>query len=211
MRTRLLHLFQVVAIEALSLSARRAFLQQAAAAVVASGGAPTAFAAQRGAEDAYKTQSFDNSITCTKRTLLGACQEVGAATAGPSGDASPMQLSQRAPGSVRSLPVDPAGDITTDSEIVRKLLQRTADNAEANAREVKEKTIKANEGATFGPFAKDAPIMRADGNFDVVPLAKYDRLKNKGVLTKTKTGLDTYVAGFDPDAPEAPTKLFGIF
>lgn len=141
---------------------------------------------------------------------MGACQEVGKPTR--AADAAPMQLSQREPGSVRALPADPAGDITTESEIVKRLLQQTADNAEANARLVKEKTIKANEGAQFGPFAKDAPIMRADGSFDAVPLAKFDRLKDKGKLTKTKTGLDRYVDGFDPDAPEPKQpKFLGIF
>ena len=60
-----------------------------------------------------------------------------------------MQLSQRTP----------AADPAADSEVVKRLLQRTADNAEKNAREVKEKTIKSNMGATYGPFAKNAPVM----------------------------------------------------
>ena len=99
-----------------------------------------------------------------------------------------------------------------DSAIVQSLLKKTADNAEKNAQLVKEKTIKADQGATFGPFAKDAPIMRADGSFDVVPLAKYDRLKDRGKITQTATGLDKYVAGFDPDAPEPQReKIFGLF
>ena len=114
----------------------------------------------------------------------------------------PTQLSQR----------ERAADPADDSEIMKKLLQRTADNAEANTRLVKEKSIKADEGATFGPFAKNAPIMRQDGSFDVVPLARYDRLKDKGKLTKTKTDLDMYIPGFDPDAPEPKeSKFLGIF
>ena len=32
---------------------------------------------------------------------------------------------------------------------------------------------------------------------DVVPLAKYDRLKDAGKITQTATGLDAYVPGFD--------------
>ena len=86
-----------------------------------------------------------------KRNPLGACQDVAPiSTAAASGAApAPTQLSQRAAA------VDPAAD----SEVMKRLLQRTADNAEKNAREVKEKTIKSNMGATYGPFAKAAPVM----------------------------------------------------
>ena len=43
-------------------------------------------------------------------------------------------------------------------------------------------------------------------------LARFDKLKDKGKLVKTKTGLDMYVPGFDPDAPEPQRQKFlGIF
>ena len=91
------------------------------------------------------------------------------------------------------------------------LLKKTQENKEANAQLVKEKTIKAAQPGTFGPFAKDAPIMRQDGSFDIVPLRRYDTLKDRGKITQTATGLDMYVKGFDPDAPEPKQKLFGLF
>ena len=53
--------------------------------------------------------------------------------------------------------------------------------------------------------------MRADGSFDSVSIGKFERLKDRGVITKTATGLDTYVAGFDPDAPEPKQKFLGLF
>jgi hypothetical protein len=86
-------------------------------------------------------------MTCVKRNPLGACQDFAAAPSEAA--AAPMQLSQR----------PAAADPASDSEVVKRLLQRTADNAEKNAREVKEKTIKSNLGATYGPFAKNAPVM----------------------------------------------------
>lgn len=183
-----------------SVSRRQAVLSHGAAAATAAAavcaaGPSSAWAAQRGAEDAYKYQAFETSEVCTRRTMLGACAEVG----------KPTTDKAAAP---KLLEVTPE----PESDLVKSLLQKTADNKETNARLVKEKTIKADQGATFGPFAKDAPIMRADGTFDIVPLARYDKLKDKGKLTKTKTGLDTYVPGFDPDAPEPQRqKLFGIF
>ena len=37
-----------------------------------------------------------------------------------------------------------------------------------------------------------------------MPLARYDRLKDKGKLTQPETGLDTYVPGFDPKTFKDP-------
>ena len=85
-----------------------------------------------------------------------------------------------------------------DSELIRRLRQKTADNAEVNAREVKEKTLRNGLAGTFGPFSSEAPIMRPDGEFDIVSLERFDRLKDAGKLTVSKTGLDTYIEGFDP-------------
>ena len=58
--------------------------------------------------------------------------------------------------------------------------------------------------ASAQPLAQQSTILTfgADGSFDIVKLAKYDRLKDKKKIYKTKTGLDAYVPGFDPDAPE---------
>ena len=92
--------------------------------------AVAAGASQRGAEDPYATQLFGTS-GCSKRTLLGACSE----EAGPSTRASPGM--EQAPKLLVPAPAEP------DSELILKLKQRTADNAEKNARLVKEKTLSA--------------------------------------------------------------------
>ena len=153
----------------------------------------SARAAQRGAEPAYKTQAFSDEV-CVRRTPLGACAETA-----PEKNTGAERY--------KVLQIEPE----PESDLVRQLLKKSEENAEANAELVKQKTIKAAQPGTFGPFAKDAPIMRQDGSFDVVPLAKYDRLKDKGKLTKTQAGLDVYIKGFDPDAPEPKQKLFGLF
>lgn len=182
-----------------SSTSRRCVVTHGAAAVASLGSLRRpAFAAQRGAEPAYQNQAFDDGEVCVRRTPLGACAETARGRDLPKpASPPPMKVLQVAP--------------EAESELVRSLLKKTADNAESNAQLVKEKTIKAGQPGVYGPFAKEAPIMRRDGNFDSVPLAKYDRLKDRGKLTKTATGLDVYVEGFDPDAPEPKQKFLGLF
>ena len=156
-------------------------------------------AAQRGAEDPYAVQMFDQNAVCTERTPLGACKQSVTPT--------------------RSVPSQPPAPLTTlkpaaepESELVTRLLERSAQNKEANDRLVKEKTLKAGLSGSYGPFATTTPVMRTDGSFDSISFARYDRLKDKGKIVKTKTGLDAYAPDFDPDAPEPkPAKLFGLF
>lgn len=167
---------------------------------------------QRGADRIADTaQKFDDSLICVRRTPLGACAEVepraktAAAAASGSG--------------YRQLPTITSTKIESDglptSEYIRGLRERTAQNQDVNAREVLEKTIKASLPGSYGPLAKTAPVMRADGSFEDVKLALFDQLKDAGKLTQTRTGLDTFVKGFDPDRPlqeQVPkSKLFGLF
>jgi hypothetical protein len=107
-----------------------------------------ALAAQRGAENAYQTQAFEAEV-CIARTPLGACAETAKESrAARSGGTAPLRILQPVP--------------EAESELVRTLLKRTEENAEANARLVKEKTIKAGQPGSFGPFASEAPS-KADG------------------------------------------------
>lgn len=167
---------------------RRALLRSSAAMAAGAIGTSSASAALRGGEDAYATQVFDANV-CTKRTPLGACSEQGAMV----DKVKPEEAKATAPGGALMAPED-----YESSELIRRLRQKTADNAEANAREVKEKTLKNGLAGTFGPFSSEAPIMRPDGEFDIVSLERFDRLKDAGKLTVSKTGLDTYIEGFDP-------------
>ncbi|KAL1527111.1 hypothetical protein AB1Y20_015793 [Prymnesium parvum] len=152
---------------------------------------------QRGAEDPYETVLFGTG-SCTSRTPLGACRREDAAPSQPAGAVS---------GPPRLLP-PPAEE--EKSALISSLLEKSAANAEKNARLVKETTLKNALGGTFGPFAKDAPIMKADGTFDIVPLARYDRLKDAGKITQSVGGLDMYVSGFDPSTFQEKRGLFGF-
>ena len=185
---------------------RRAVLRAAAAVAAAPLTLPLlpATAAQRGAEPAYKVQSFDDSAVCTRRTPLGACADTA-----PMGSPEAEKVLNRDTGAVpmRVLQAEPEAE----SDLVKSLLKKSAENAEANAQLVKEKTIRANQYGQFGPFSSETQIMRQDGSFDIVSIKRFDKLKDRGKLTKTKTGLDIYVKGFDPDAPEPKEKLFGLF
>jgi len=100
----------------------------------------------------------------------------------------------------------------SDNQLVQSLLKRSEDNAAANKRLVDEKTVKAGLPGVYGPFANTVPIMRGDGSFDSVSFSRYDKLKDRGKLAKSSTGLDVYIPGFDPDAPEPEREKFlGIF
>ena len=185
---------------------RRVILARAAAAATSATTLLPAFAEgrveQRGAEYAYKNQAFGDEV-CVSRALNGACQQTA-----PDRGESPEEKERK----LKVLQIDRSDlQISEESDLVKRLKQKTLENAEANAREVKEKTIKAGQAGVYGPFSNEAPIMRADGSFDSVSIGKFERLKDRGVITKTATGLDTYVAGFDPDAPEPKQKFLGLF
>jgi len=152
---------------------RRAAFSRAACAAASTCVPREAFAAQRGAEDAYAMQVFEDTV-CSQRTMLGACKEV----AGPRAVAPPATFST----------LQATGE--PESELVKRLLERSAVNAEANARLVKEKTVAAGLSGVYGPFAKAVPVMRADGNFEEISFARYDKLKDKGKIVRTATGLD---------------------
>lgn len=164
-------------------------------------------AAIRGAEDAYATQRFEQSAVCTRRTPLGACATTGLQSV-------PVDPAAQ-PGVQREVPppvfVAPAKE--PESELVRALLAKTEANKEKNAREVQLTTIKNGLGGQFGPFSKEAPVMKADGNFDIIPLYKYDRFKDQKKIVLGKSGLDMWAPGWDFEkaSVEAPKKFLGLF
>lgn len=188
---------------ALSVVSRRALLVSLAA-WQAQDHSQAARAAIRGAEDAYATQRFEQSAVCTRRTPLGACATTGQESV-PVERAQPVV--QRAAPTVVAPPKEP------ESELIRALLAKTEANAEKNAREVQEKTIKNGLAGTFGPFAKEAPVMKADGSFDIIPLYKYDKFKDQKKIVLSKNGLDMWAPGWDLEKAsiEQPKKFLGLF
>lgn len=156
-----------------------------AAAVAAGGCGRAASAAQRGAEDAYAMQPFGETV-CVRRTALGACAEQGTRAAAPVAE----------PAAPTSVPEN------YESELIARLREKTAANAEANALQVRELTLRNGMAGTFGPFSSEVSVMRRDGSFDVISVARFDRLKDAKKIVTNKNGLATFVEGFDPEAPE---------
>ena len=123
---------------------------------------------------------------CIRRTPLGACAEYGSESKAAAAPAPVVR--------VQSAPAAPAEE---ESELVKGLLARSAANKEANERLVKEKTLKNGLSGTFGPFAKDAPVMKADGTFEIIRIAKLEKWKDSGKIIVSKNGLDTWAPGFE--------------
>jgi hypothetical protein len=146
---------------------------------------------------------FEQNAVCERRTLLGACAEQG-----KSKSVRPIESSvNTAPRTAANTP-----EPIPEGELVQKLLRKTEENKEANAREVLEKTVAASNPGLYGPFAREAPVMRADGSFDSIPISRFEKLKDKGKIVVTRTGLDAYAKGFDPDAAEPKREKFlGLF
>ena len=184
-------LVQCAALE-VPLYGRRALLSSTATVAIA-GCAPRAVAAQRGAEDAYATQTFQETV-CTRRTPLGACAEQGVRQVKNGAESA-------APTSVPE---------NYDSDLIRTLRERTAANADANAQQVKEITTRNGLGGTFGPFSNEASVMRQDGSFEVISVGRLERLKDAKKVVQNKNGLDTFIEGFDPAAPEKKSGWFGF-
>ena len=97
----------------------------------------------------WQTQRFEE-LVCVKRTPLGACAQF---ENGVDPKAAAVQVAPR------QLQIEPE----PESDLIRLLKARTEANAAANAREVQEKTIKNSLPGTYGPFSKEAPVMKTDG------------------------------------------------
>merc|ERR1712129_390472 len=84
---------------------------------------------------------------------------------------------------------------------------------------VREKTLKNGLGGQFGPFSKDAPVMKPDGSFEIVRISALERYKDKKWIITGSNGLDEWVPGFDKAAAVAAetkknaekSKFLGIF
>lgn len=116
-------------------------------------------------------------------------------------------------------PVATTVPVAEESELIRGLLARSRENADANAREVREKTLKNSLGGQFGPFSKDAPVMKPDGAFEIVRISALERYKDNNWIVTKSNGLDEWAPGFDKAAAEAAEakkkaekgKFLGIF
>ena len=107
---------------------RRVILARAAAAATSATTLLPAFAEgrveQRGAEYAYKNQAFGDEV-CVSRALNGACQQTA-----PDRGESPEEKERK----LKVLQIDRSDlQISEESDLVKRLKQKTLENAEANA------------------------------------------------------------------------------
>lgn len=145
---------------------------------------PPAIAAQRG-EELNPPVMFD-ARPCVRRTALGACAEQGTGTAlAPAAPAGPANGGLRIIDATASRS---AGGDADESDYIRMLRKRSEENAEQNAAFVREKTLANGMGGAFGPFSKSAAVMRADGSIMILPVGKYERLKDRGFIVVAPSG-----------------------
>lgn len=123
---------------------------------------------------------------CVRRTALGACAEQGTGTAlAPAAPAGPANGGLRIIDATASRS---AGGDADESDYIRMLRKRSEENAEQNAAFVREKTLANGMGGAFGPFSKSAAVMRADGSIMILPVGKYERLKDRGFIVVAPSG-----------------------
>jgi len=141
---------------------------------------PATAAGQRGEE--LNPQIMFDARPCIKRTPLGACAEQGGVTTvAPAPGASGGMRIVDATAS-RTAEAGPA-----ESDYIQKLRERSEANAEVNAAFVREKTLANGMGAAFGPFSSNTAVMRADGTIMIIPIGKFDRLKDRGFIVASPT------------------------
>jgi hypothetical protein len=109
--------------------------------------------------------------------------EQGAGPAAPAGSASGGSRIVDATASRAA-----GAEDNSESDYIRMLRKRSADNAEENAAFVREKTLANGMGGAFGPFSKSAGVMRADGSIMVLPVGTYERLKDRGFIVVAPSG-----------------------
>jgi hypothetical protein len=71
--------------------------------------------------------------------------------------------------------------------LIQKLLQQSEENKERNDRIVRQKTLLADQGASFGPFSGQVVILNEDGEgFTLLQNSQAMRLKEQGYIKDRK-------------------------
>ena len=79
-----------------------------------------------------------------------------------------------------------------ESEFVRGLLAKSGENAEVNARQVREKTLANGMGGAIGPFSNSRAILASDGNLELISLQRFEKLRDQGRIVENVNGLYVY-------------------
>ena len=81
-----------------------------------------------------------------------------------------------------------AGAEQEESDYIRQLRERSLANADANAAFVREKSLANGLSGAFGPFSSTTAVMKADGSLKILPISKYERLKDRGLIITAPSG-----------------------
>jgi len=100
-------------------------------------------------------------------------------------------------------PQSARADTGQESALISSLLARSKENEEKNARAVRDETIKNGLGGQFGPFSKDASVMKPDGTFEMIRISALERYKDNKWIVTGRAGLDEWVPGYDAAAAVA--------
>lgn len=85
-------------------------------------------------------------------------------------------------------------------DLVETLKKRTEENRAKNDRETMEKSFMNSQAGFYGPFDKFIPVLKANGEYDLVPEEQYKELVKKGKVVGR-----TYVDGTN-DVKNSNTK-----
>lgn len=122
---------------------------------------------------------------CVKRGPLGACTKTELRTVSNDNDKAEKYFAGKEK-SIRDSVVTKTDD-GEDSEILRRLRQKTEENREKNEQAVMIKTFENNQAANFGPFDRQVLIMNTDGRtFTLLQNPQAMRLKKAGYIEGRK-------------------------
>jgi len=142
----------------------------------------------------YNTELFYQG-GCGRRGPLGAC--LGGAEL--PADTTKADEKAAAQAGAENAARAKEGMIDEASPLVAKLRKQTEENSAKNKRQVELEMFANSQSGEFGPFSRYVPVERSDGEFVLVRVKDYERLRKQKKISKNQKFLD------DADARE-----FGI-
>jgi hypothetical protein len=140
---------------------------------------------------AMKFEKLEPDRLCLKRGLMGKC-DVFASTAVSAPSSTPAAARSAA------APEEP------ESDLIRQLKKKTAENRLRNESEVQRKMFEASQAGEFGPFSRFTLARRPDnGKYELVQVRDVSRLKSQGVLLEDDRGALSFAPGKEPPAAAA--------
>lgn len=120
----------------------------------------------------YKTEVFSDA-GCGRRGILGACS----GSAAPQRDNTAAEEAALAKAGAERAKEVKATMIDEESPLVMRLRKQTAENAEKNREQVELEMFANSQSGEFGPFSRYVPVKMSNGEFVLVRVPEYERLK----------------------------------